>query len=334
MQVSAPGKIILFGEHSVVYDRTGIAAAVDLRTTVVAEKSKEIFVWGNLGGLSLTRPDIDALLKKVESLREGGKFDEIKAMADDGSTGVKVVLAAAMREAGYTSGIKLSYSSDIPVALGLGYSSASFVTAAAAVQALAGKPIDKAVIASCAYIGDVVAHGGTPSGIDNNAVTYGGYIRYKKSEGVTPLEIRTVLPIVIGNTGISSQTSVTVPAVRKLRDADPQKIDAIFDEMDVLAKGGIEAIERGDLEKMGLLMNQNQECLRKLEVSHPALEKLIQASIKAGALGAKLSGKGGGGIMYALAGNEESQKKIADAITKAGGTPIRTKIGVEGVKIL
>jgi mevalonate kinase len=170
-----------------------------------------------------------------------------------------------------------------------------------------------------------------PSGIDTGTCTYGGYVGFRKSEGITPLSIGLRLPIVIGDTGVPAETATTVSAVREKKQEEPVKTDELFDGIDAVSRQALEALKKEDAGELGRLMNENQRLLAQLGVSHPALERLINSSLDAGALGAKLSGKGCGGVMFALCAGEAGQKKVALAIKRAGGTPIMTQVGAEGV---
>jgi mevalonate kinase len=130
-----------------------------------------------------------------------------------------------------------------------------------------------------------------------------------------------------------AQTEPMVKRVAKFKTSNPKEANRILGEMDRVAREGLEALKRGDLENLGRAMNRNQELLKELKVSHPKLDRLIDAALKNGALAAKLSGGGGGGIMIALCETEAEQKKVAAAINKVGGKAVRAKMGVPGLRV-
>jgi mevalonate kinase len=133
--------------------------------------------------------------------------------------------------------------------------------------------------------------------------------------------------LVIANSGITASTSEVVSEVRRLREKNPQKFKTIFNKYEMLAKNAKEALLKGDIDSIGEYMNQNQQLLREIGVSGPINEKLIKIAIENGALGAKLTGTGQGGLIIALTANKESQNTIANAIEQEGYDAWKTMIG-------
>lgn len=324
----APGKIILFGEHAVVYDIPGIAAAIDLQTKaeVGSLKGKKIHLKDPWREVTIEPREIEKLTKQLDELIEQQKFEEItKLFQEDKGRALKYVIGSALTE------IKpFSIRLDTELRKGMGTSASLAASTALALSDFFSLGLDKQRISELTYNCDVVAHGGTPSGIDNSTVVFGGYILYQKSAGVNQLNIDRELPIVIGDTGSPAQTAKTVPMVRKLREKDEEVAEAIT-KVGEVTKQAKKEIKSGSLEEVGRLMDLNQELLRIMQVSSPELEQLIKAAKDAGAYGAKLSGGGVGGIMIAIG---EDTKKISNAIEKAGGEAIITKLGVDGVKLV
>jgi len=331
-KATAPGKLILFGEHSVVYDKLGIAAAVNLLTTSTTEWKEagnkiDLNDRGNLFKLSFQ--ELDSFLKLIKQKIAEKKVDEIiQIQKADYMTATKAVLAKVIKDLEITKPFKLDITTEIPLAAGLGSGSSCFASISAALQKLVKNKLDIKLVEQHSYFGDIICHG-TPSGIDNNTVTYGNYIKFRKSEGVTQIQMKKKLPIVIGYTGTRGSTAELVAGVKKLRDERPEYINGVLNQMEKIANFAIEEIENGDLKKIGMLMNQNHKCLRELGVSHPKLEELVEIALANGAFGAKLTGAGGGGNMYALC---KDQQKVANAFEEAGYRAIMTKIGVCGVK--
>ncbi len=334
--VSTPGKIILFGEHSVVYNKKGIASAIDKHSTVKIKENTNEFISLFLKDFNIrTRIRIEeavSFAEEIKTLASEKKFDQIKKLSKNPINPIKAVIGTTINKDKNPSSFDMVISSRIPKTGGLGSGSSVFAGVSATILSLSGNRINKKKIAENAYLGDVIAHAGTPSGIDTSTVTYGGFIEYKKTTGVKPLKIKSPLLIVIGDTGIPARTKTAVTQVRRMLEEKPLQVKRVLEEMDSIAEEGIRQVKENNFEMIGKLMNENQECLRGLRVSHPKLEKLIKASLRAGALGAKLSGGGKGGIMIALAESKAMQKKIARSIENTGGKAIITTIGVEGVK--
>jgi mevalonate kinase len=326
MLATAPGKLILFGEHAVVYGEPGVVAAIGLQASVEC-KLRDAGIIINAVDYG-KKVDTDYakcvnLLEKVESLRRHP--EEIKKLAKDFSAPIKILLAKAMDSCEYYKGLELRISSEIPRASGLGSGSAVFAAVAASVCSSFGG-FSRGEIEEMAFFGDVVAHGGTPSGIDSSAVVNGGYLWFSKERGTKPFDTSPNIPVVIGDTGVRSSTAEMVSKVR--RRIKKHEIAEAIKDIGAISERAVLTIRDEDLAAIGRLMNQNQELLRMLGVSHPKLDALIKASLGAGASGAKLSGAGGGGVMFAVG---EDREKIANAIQSAGGKAIITELGADGV---
>ncbi len=328
-QASAPGKIILFGEHAVVYNVLGIATAVDMRTAVsVIKGERDVSIKDPWRDIVIKKEYIEILADKLDKLIMEKKLDDIqKISSGDRNAAQKYVIGLLMRKLEF---MPMKITVETELRKGMGTSSSLLSATAMALSDFFSIKLNKKQISGLAYKGDIVAHAGTPSGIDNNTVVYGGYVSFRKSKGPQHLKIKKKLPIVIGDTGKRASTGKMVSKVRKLREKDMEVKKAI-ENVEKISQSALKAIKENKIEELGELMNKNQELLRKMQVSTPELEKLIKASLDAGAYGTKLSGAGGGGIMFALADN---QKKVAKAIKKAGGEPIITSVGAEGVKII
>ncbi len=248
---------------------------------------------------------------------------------------LKLAVEAVLREAkrkikGYIPKVEVEFSSQIPVGAGLG-SSASLASATiAAVSHLVGLSLSKDRIYELTFIPERLIHF-NPSGIDQATVIYGGVIFFRRSLKPEKLDVKAMLPIVVGDTGVRRLTG---PLVQSLSGKLKRSLTArsFLDEAEKLALTAVKALRTGDLSLLGSLMDRNQELLAKLEVSHESLEKLIWAAKNAGALGAKLTGAGGGGCMIALT-RPEDQAKVAEAIRKAGGKPYLVNVDHEGLKV-
>jgi mevalonate kinase len=216
---------------------------------------------------------------------------------------------------------------------GMSGSSSIFASVIQAFSEYYNLKLAKKDISDIAYRGDIIAHGGTPSGIDNNTVVFGGYVRFRKSTGVKQLNVRNKYHIVIGDTLKPASTAEMVTLVRGKVEANDKAVLSALSNIDSISQEATDILKLGDLKTLGKLMDNNHDHLKILGVSSPELENLISAAKRAGALGAKLSGGGGGGCMVALCEDALDQKKVADAIKAAGGEAFITEIGSEGVRV-
>ena len=186
--------------------------------------------------------------------------------------------------------------------------------------------LNDAAVNRLAFQCEQAAHG-TPSGIDNTVATYGMPLLFENAKRPTfrELKIPQPLPLVIGITGRESLTATTVARVRAAWEGHKARFEAIFEQMGQLTRAATEALADARLQELGQLMNLCQGYLNALQVSTPELEELIHLSRANGALGAKLTGGGGGGSMIALC--PDAQKQVADAIQAAGYKALQATIG-------
>ncbi len=296
----APGKIILFGEHAVVYNRPAIACPVNkVRAKAVLIPQPK----GEPGSVRVQAPDI-------------GLDSWLEELAPDHPLRFVVDMLLEHLEIDHIPACILRVTSTIPVASGLGSSAAIPVAVMRALTGFLGISLPDEKINQLAFRVEQLSHG-TPSGIDNTVITYSLPVYFIKEQPLTLLHISTAYTFVIGDSGVSSPTSRTVAAVRSGWQEEPERYEGIFDQIGSLTDRAKEFLERGERARLGELMDLNHELLVELGVSSPQLDNLVAAARRAGALGAKMSGGGGGGNMIALA-TAESAPRIAHSIMRAG----------------
>lgn len=319
---SAPAKVILFGEHFVVYDKLAIVMAIDLHVHVTASKRSDdsIQIKSDLGFAGLFQ---DETYKPEFGGVEGRRILEP----------IKLAAEAVLNRLDDNLGVNLAIDSKIPMAVGLGSSGACAVATVAATSHLFGLDLSIEEISQLPFRAEEYVHI-KPSGIDQTISTYGGVIKYRRSEGITPLKIELEVPLVIGNTGKLRNTGQLVKKVRDKRERFPKILDSIMNLGDIISTRAEEALRQGDMSRLGELMDINQGLLSAIAVSTGQLEALIFASRMAGALGSKLTGAGGGGCIVALS-PKEKQDSLVKAIHQIGGTAMmvrKTDIGVRVVQ--
>lgn len=329
---SAPAKIILFGEHSVTYGKVAVTTAADLRATCHIRLRPQPGVSLSGGGHSqeVSLDELAAFRQRIDDLRATDSHAEIRRLTQgDFFAPARYILGTALAPS-EPVGLHISFESDIPVASGLGSGGAVFAALAwGLTKLLHGQPSHRRA-ADWAYLGDVIAHGGIASGTDTSTSVYGGFIQYSKKDGAAPVEASAQPVLVVGDTLRRAVTSEVNGRVRRWLDEDAVRYHC-FDEMDLVAHLGMDALADGDLPGLGRLMNVNQVLLEKIGVSCPEIDNLVNAALRAGALGAKLSGSGGGGIVIALA-TPDIQTAVAEAIEAAGGKALIARVGAPGAK--
>jgi len=321
VEASAPAKVILFGEHFVVYGEPAIVLAIDKRAYTRATLRKDNRIYINSHDLEAS----GFFEGKRFQTEKGGKEAETRLLP------IKTVVQKILAKTNEEIGVDVEIKSSIPVAVGLGSSAAVAASVAAAVSQLLDVALSQKDIFQLAYEAERFVHG-TPSGIDPAISTYGGALLFRRDKGFEPLQVEADIPLVIGNTGMQRSTGKLVALVRKRRDCYPTIIEPVIKAGGEITRKAVEALKKGNFTTLGELMNINQALLSAVGVSNKALEQLIHAARNAGAFGAKLTGGGGGGCMIALA-SQNKLKQIADAIEKAGGAAFTARKTDEGVKI-
>ena len=302
---SAPGKLILYGEHAVVFGEPALAVAISRRTRVEARPGRRTEVNGHP--------------------LEEGRYPYV---------------AEALRATNHDEPLTLTTQSDIPMASGMGSSAAVTVGLLACLQGASG-PLQEEEIARTGF---EVEHAvqGRASPIDTTTATHGGGILLLKEreenflwsieKGETRWKLHgSPLPemtFVVGNTGIEASTGPLVAQVKRRVEAQTEARKAV-ERIGEIALEGVEALRRGDLERGGELMLENHRFLNALGVGHVALDKLVAASMPF-SFGAKLTGAGGGGSMIALTNDPDG---VTQALKSAGGSAFAVSTVPTGVQL-
>ncbi len=293
---SAPGKIILFGEHAVVYGRPAIAVPV---TQVQAQVSIE--------------PGSDELTIHATDEGRTYSYSDIDAQHPI-ATIIRLTLEALHQSP--PPNATLTIRSTIPIASGLGSGAAVSTAIARALAQFYGCELATATVSELVYQVEKIHHG-TPSGIDNTVIAYAQPVYFVRGQRLETFTVPKPFKIAIGDTGIASPTRIAVGDVRAAWQADPVRLETLFDRCGRIADQARALIENGQPEALGPLMTENQELLAQMTVSSLELEALIQTALKGGALGAKLSGGGRGGNMIALI-TDAREATVREALLNAG----------------
>jgi mevalonate kinase len=333
---SAPGKVILFGEHAINRGQPALAAAVGLRAQCSVRPAERFIFRSGTREQTAARQSLLELARRVEGWRAANDFEAIRALArEDYFAPQKYILASVFGDA-LPGGLEIEWQSDVPPSSGLGSGGSAFTAMVAAVAELEtqnSKPeITLAQRADWAHRGDIIAHGGVASALDTQTSLLGGVIRYTGKGLAEPVKCAPGLALVIAHTGVSAPTSEVNTRVRLWLAEQPDARMKYFQAIGDLCRAALPALERGDWPELGRLLTLNQLVLERLGVSCPGIARLIEAALNAGAFGAKLSGSGGGGIVIALVPPEKKQSSAA-ALAAAGGQVFTPAIGVAGARV-
>ncbi|MGO2082623.1 mevalonate kinase [Vagococcus sp.] len=292
----ANGKIILLGEHSVVYHQPSIAIpfpAVQIKTTVASQTGKTKIDCDFYHGLIEEMPEL------LESLKET----------------IRVCLERLEQT---KTPLHLTIESSIPAERGMGSSAAVAVATTRALFDYFDTPLSQKELLEIVDISEKIAHG-NPSGLDALMTSSSIPYYYIKGEPFQPINLHLNAWLIVADTGITGQTKEAVTSVaKKLNGPDQDQYKIKIDELGVLALQGKIALEKNQPLLLGKQMTMVHQLLQQLDVSNQTLDLLVQIALQNEALGAKLTGGGRGGCMIALAKDEKTAQKISHALKEAG----------------
>lgn len=364
---SSPGKVILFGEHAVVYGKVATAGSLGLRSYALIQTREDKKIEVNLPDVQLARSwNINDVPRQARW--EGYPYppqsmntdllDQLTKFVDLGSQTNRSQAAIALlylhsfltTDEILTQGYDFVVRSNLPVGAGLGSSASYSVCVATALLQLngylsAGTGMDVAaqrdLVNQWAFQAEKVIHG-NPSGIDNTVSTLGGAVMFKKGEKIEPLPGFQSLRFLLTNTRVPRETQVQVANVRKLHDKFPTVVNPMLDAINEISNScknifSQDGLDRAHLlARFGELVDVNHGLLAALGVSHPSLEKVREISSKLG-LKSKLTGAGGGGCALTLIRDDVTSETVAvvkQLLEAEGFQCMETSVGGPGAGIL
>ena len=305
---SAPGKVILFGEHFVVYGVKAILCSINKRVTVTAEKTSErkISINSKIGKLEL---EPDKPISEINSPLKPFYYLANKAVENK------------------DTGIHIQIDSEIPLGAGLGSSSACCVAGAAAIFKLFGD-ISKEEILKLAIEAERTIFENT-SGADCTVCTYGGIMEYDKNKGFKKIEYEPNFQLVIINSNIEHSTQSMVSKVKEFENKNKEEFSKLSNLESKLVEDVLKLVKENKIQEIGQKMNQNQEYLENIGISNNELIKMIKTGQES-SFGAKITGSGGGGCIFALT-NESNLQNILKKFKDNNYECFSTKIDFKGL---
>ena len=307
-KASAPGKVILFGEHFVVYGIKSILCSINKRVTVTAEKTKErkILIESEIGKLVL---EPNESISKINSPLKPFYYLANRALKEE------------------NEGLKIQIESEIPLGAGLGSSSACCVAGAAAIFNLFGK-ISKKEILELAIEAEKTIYQNT-SGADCTVSTYGGLMEYDKNNGFRKIEDEPNFQLVIANSDIEHSTESMVSKVKEFENQNKDRFYELSSLESKLVNDVLKLIKENKIKGIGEKVNLNQKFLEEIGISNEKLEDMIKIG-QTLSYGAKITGSGGGGCIFALT-NESNLENTLKEFTNKKYECFATKIDFKGL---
>jgi mevalonate kinase len=324
---SAPGKLMLLGEHAVVYGHPCLVTAVDRRIWVTVERAA-----GGVVHLSAPALGVDDCTVSMA-----------RVCTADSPRGVRFLLAAvccmAQRHS-LAGGLRIETRSSFSDELGLGSSAAVTIAAVATLSAFMRLELSKDALFALGHEA-VRSVQGVGSGFDLAASLYGGTLHFRRPQeatwdlGCCPPDVTSLsadpLPLIVGYSGTKADTASLMSEVARRCERQPALIGEIFNGVGRLVEEARDALLAQDWQRLGQAMSLNQSLLDALGVNTPKLAQLVSVAEEAGAYGAKLSGAGGGDCMVALT-SDERWDEVRRAIQGAGGRVIPLRTGAPGLR--
>ena len=313
----APGKIILSGEQFVVLGAPAVAMAVNLYSKIDVRPSQS-------GRIEVTA---DIPLHLVSDADKGSSAGENQELLEP----LRLAASATLGHlASKERNVHVEANCEIPIGAGLGSSASTTVATISAVAKSTGNRLGRREIFKLAFIPENYLHG-HPSGVDQATCTYGGIIQFRKPSKIKVIKVKRPPRILVCDSGVHRSTKALVGSVVKRSRKQTDRFQTHLAEITTLSNAVVKALKDEDDITLGSLMNRNHELLRQIGVSTPKLDRLVAKAKKVGALGAKLTGAGGGGCIIALCADKKTQSSIARELRREGGTIYNVSIDKQGV---
>lgn len=307
-KASAPGKVILFGEHFVVHGVKAILCAIDKKITVIAETIEEnkILIKSNIAELEL---ETNKEISEVKSPLKPFYYLANKLIKNQ------------------NIGIQINVESDIPLGVGLGSSSACCVAGAAAISRLFKKTSNEEIL-ELAIEAEKTIYENT-SGADCTVCTYGGIMEYDKKNGFKKIESEPSFHLVIANSNIEHSTKTVVDSVNQFKQKDENAFSILCEKESKLIQDVLKLLKENNIKELGKKVSENQEYLETIGISNDKLRDMILIG-QSKSFGAKITGAGGGGCIFALT-DESNLEETTNQFKNHNYDCFSVKIDFEGL---
>ena len=307
-KASAPGKVILFGEHFVVYGVKAILCAINKRVTVTAEKIKEekISIKSDIGDLEL---ELNKPISEINSPLKPFYYLANKIIRNQ------------------STGIEIKIESDIPLGAGLGSSSACCVAGAAAISKLFSEKTKEEILELAIEAEKTIFE--NTSGADCTVCTYGGIIEYEKEKGFIKIKSEPNFHLIIANSNIKHSTESIVSKVKQFKNEDTERFSKLCNDESKLIEDVLQLLKENNIQKLGQKVVQNQKYLETLGISNEKLKDMIKIGQES-SFGTKITGAGDGGCVFSLT-DESNLENTINGFKKKNYDCFSVKIDYDGL---
>jgi len=307
-KASAPGKVILFGEHFVVYGVKAILCAINKRVTVTAEKIKEekISIKSDIGNLEL---ELNKPISEINSPLKPFYYLANKIIRNQ------------------STGIEIKIESDIPLGAGLGSSSACCVAGAAAISKLFSEKTKKEILELAIEAEKTIFK--NTSGADCTVCTYGGIIEYEKEKDFIKIKSEPNFHLIIANSNIKHSTESIVSKVKQFKNEDTERFSKLCNDESKLIEDVLQLLKENNIQKLGQKVVQNQKYLETLGISNEKLKDMIKIGQES-SFGTKITGAGDGGCVFSLT-DESNLENTINEFKKKNYDCFSVKIDYDGL---
>jgi len=307
-KASAPGKVILFGEHFVVYGVKAILCAINKRVTVTAEKIKEekISIKSDIGDLEL---ELNKPISEINSPLKPFYYLANKIIRNQ------------------STGIEIKIESDIPLGAGLGSSSACCVAGAAAISKLFSEKTKEEILELAIEAERTIFE--NTSGADCTVCTYGGIIEYEKEKGFIKIKSEPNFHLIIANSNIKHSTESIVSKVKQFKNEDTERFSKLCNDESKLIEDVLQLLKENNIQKLGQKVVQNQKYLETLGISNEKLKDMIKIGQES-SFGTKITGAGDGGCVFSLT-DESNLENTINGFKKKNYDCFSVKIDYDGL---
>ena len=307
-KASAPGKVILFGEHFVVYGVKAILCAINKRVTVTAEKIKEekISIKSNIGDLEL---ELNKPISEINSPLKPFYYLANKMIQNQ------------------STGIEIKIESDIPLGAGLGSSSACCVAGAAAISKLFSEKTKEEILELAIEAERTIFK--NTSGADCTVCTYGGIIEYEKEKGFIKIKSEPNFHLIIANSNIKHSTESIVSKVKQFKNEDTERFSKLCNDESKLIEDVLQLLKENNIQKLGQKVVQNQKYLETIGISNEKLKDMIKIGQES-SFGTKITGAGDGGCVFSLT-DESNLENTINGFKKKNYDCFSVKIDYDGL---